>query len=48
MHRMRLQEQNVMSVARQNGIKHLDEIEVAIVERNGAISIFKREDQQPG
>jgi uncharacterized membrane protein YcaP (DUF421 family) len=48
MHRMRLQEQDVMSVARQNGIKHLDEIDAAIVERNGAISIFKRGDQQPG
>jgi uncharacterized membrane protein YcaP (DUF421 family) len=41
MYRMRLQEQDVMAVARQNGVRHLEEIETAIVERNGAISIFK-------
>jgi uncharacterized membrane protein YcaP (DUF421 family) len=45
MYRMRLQEQDVMSVARQGGIYHLDDIETAIVERNGAISVFKRQQQ---
>lgn len=43
MSRMRLQEQDVMAVARQGGIRHLDEIDTAIVERNGAISVFKIE-----
>jgi uncharacterized membrane protein YcaP (DUF421 family) len=46
MGRMRIQEQDVMSVARQSGIKTFDEIDTAIVERNGAISIFKVEDKQ--
>ena len=45
MYRMRLQEQDVMSVARQGGVYHLDEIETAVVERNGAISIFKRQNE---
>jgi|tagenome__1003787_1003787.scaffolds.fasta_scaffold20987537_10 uncharacterized membrane protein YcaP (DUF421 family) len=44
MSRMRLQQQDVMSVARQGGIYHLDEIATAVVERNGAISIYKQRD----
>jgi uncharacterized membrane protein YcaP (DUF421 family) len=43
MSRMRLQQQDVMSVARQAGIQHLDEIATAVVERNGAISIYKHQ-----
>jgi len=44
MYRMRLCDQDVMSVARQSGISHLEEIDTAIVERNGAISIYKRKE----
>lgn len=44
MQKMRLQEQDVMSAARQGGLRHLDEIETAVVERNGSITIFKRND----
>jgi uncharacterized membrane protein YcaP (DUF421 family) len=40
---MRLQEQDVMAVARQGGIVHLEQIFAAIVESNGAISIFTRD-----
>jgi uncharacterized membrane protein YcaP (DUF421 family) len=45
MHRMRLQQQDVMSVARQGGVLRLDEIDTAVVERNGSISIYKRHDK---
>jgi len=37
----------LMAVAPQNGIKQLDEI-AANIERDGAIRILKRADQQPG
>ena len=46
MSRMRLYDQDVMSVARQQGIGHMDEIDTAVVERNGAISIFKRQEKE--
>lgn len=46
MSRMRLQEQDVMSVARQGGILHLEQIDTAIVERNGEISVFKCSDKE--
>jgi uncharacterized membrane protein YcaP (DUF421 family) len=42
---MRLYDQDVMSVARQAGIAHIDEIQTAIVERNGVISIFKHQEK---
>ncbi len=45
MYNMRLQEQDVMSVARQGGILHLVQIDTAIVERNGSISVFRRSDK---
>jgi uncharacterized membrane protein YcaP (DUF421 family) len=45
MHRMRLQQQDVMSVARQGGVLRLEEIDTAVVERNGSISIYKRQDK---
>jgi uncharacterized membrane protein YcaP (DUF421 family) len=35
----------VMSVARQGGVLRLDEIDTAVVERNGSISIYKRHDK---
>ena len=42
MKKMRLQEQDVMSAARNKGIGSLDDIDMAVVERNGEISIFKK------
>lgn len=45
MSRMRLYDQDVMSVARQAGIARMDDIETAIVERNGVISVFKRQEK---
>jgi uncharacterized membrane protein YcaP (DUF421 family) len=44
MDRMKLQDTDVMNSARTKGIKSLDEIEYAVLERNGAISILKYED----
>jgi uncharacterized membrane protein YcaP (DUF421 family) len=38
---MRLQETDVMAAARTTGLKSLHEIEYAVLERNGAISIIK-------
>lgn len=38
--RMRIQDDDVMSMARDQGIKSLDEIDYAILERNGEISII--------
>jgi uncharacterized membrane protein YcaP (DUF421 family) len=42
MQRMRLQETDIMAAARTKGVKSLDEIKYAILERNGGISILKR------
>ena len=39
---MHLAEDDVMAVARTKGIRSLQEVNYAILERNGAISIFKR------
>lgn len=41
MKRMRLQDDDIMAMARDNGIERLDQIEYAILERNGEISIIK-------
>ena len=43
MGRMRLQDTDIMAAARTKNIGSLDEIEYAILERNGAISIIRRE-----
>jgi uncharacterized membrane protein YcaP (DUF421 family) len=40
--RLQLHEQDVMTRARQQGIERLDQIQFAVVERNGAISIVRR------
>jgi uncharacterized membrane protein YcaP (DUF421 family) len=42
---MRLQEQDVMSVARGQGMRRIEEVQEAIVERNGSISVYKVENQ---
>ncbi len=43
MEKMKLQDTDVMNSARTKGVKTLDEIEYAVLERNGAISILKYE-----
>ncbi len=43
MEKMRLQDMDVMAAARTKGAKTLDQIKYAILERNGAISIIKKE-----
>jgi uncharacterized membrane protein YcaP (DUF421 family) len=41
MEKMRLQDMDVMAAARTKGVKSLDQIKYAILERNGGISIIK-------
>jgi uncharacterized membrane protein YcaP (DUF421 family) len=41
MNKMRVQDTDVMAAARSKGVKTLDDIEYAILERNGSISIIK-------
>jgi uncharacterized membrane protein YcaP (DUF421 family) len=42
---MRVQDDDVMAVARAQGLRSLDQIDVAVLERNGAISIFEAENK---
>lgn len=44
MNEMRLQDMDVMAAARTKGVKTLDEVKYAILERNGAISILKADE----
>ena len=46
MRKMRIQEQDVMATARDNGLQRLDQIDYAILERNGEISIVKASGQE--
>jgi uncharacterized membrane protein YcaP (DUF421 family) len=41
MKRMRIQDDDVMAMARDNGLERLDQIDYAVLERNGEISIIK-------
>lgn len=43
MKRMRVDDMDVMAAARSKGVKTLDQIKYAILERNGGISIIKKE-----
>jgi uncharacterized membrane protein YcaP (DUF421 family) len=43
--RMRLHTQDVMTVARQAGLEHLSQIQFAVVERNGSISIIRKQQE---
>lgn len=43
MTKMRLADDDVMAAARLKGVKSLDQIKYAILERNGAISIIKKQ-----
>ena len=45
MRRMRVQDDDVMENARDQGLKTLDKIESAVLERNGEISIIPKEDK---
>ena len=42
MKKMRIQDDDVMAMARDNGLERLDQIEYAILERNGEISIIEK------
>ena len=42
MQRMRIADDDVMAAARTKGVKTLDQIKYAVLERNGAISIIKK------
>ena len=46
MHGMNLAPEDVMASARLNGLRTFDQIEYAILERNGGISIVKKEDEE--
>ena len=45
MRRMRIADDDVMEKARDQGLKTLDQIESAVLERNGEISIISKEDE---
>ncbi len=42
MKKMRMQDDDVMAMARDSGLERLDQIEYAILERNGEISIVEK------
>ena len=46
MKRMRLQDDDVMAMARDQGLERLDQIEYAILERNGEISIIPASEEE--
>jgi uncharacterized membrane protein YcaP (DUF421 family) len=48
MNAMRIQDTDVMAAARTKGLKTLSQIKYAILERNGAISIIKADEQSGG
>lgn len=45
MQRMRIADDDVMEKARDQGLKTLDQIDTAVLERNGEISIIPKEDE---
>ena len=45
MQRMRLAPDDVMAAARTKGMRSLDDVDYAILERNGGISTFEKEDK---
>jgi uncharacterized membrane protein YcaP (DUF421 family) len=45
MKKMRIQDDDVMAMARDNGLESLDQIEYAILERNGEISIIQASEE---
>ena len=45
MQRMRLAPEDVMAAARTKGIRAIEDIDYAILERNGGISVMKKEEE---
>jgi uncharacterized membrane protein YcaP (DUF421 family) len=45
---MRVTDDDVMAMARDNDVKTLDQIKYAVLERNGEISIIPKKDEQAG
>jgi uncharacterized membrane protein YcaP (DUF421 family) len=45
---MRLAPEDVMAASRTKGFRNFDQIDYAILERNGGISILKKKDQKEG
>src|ERR1700741_3564363 len=45
---MRWVEQDIMSVARQKGMRRIDEIDTVVSERNGSLSVFQKEQPKMG
>ena len=43
LHELRMLEEDVLAAARESGVRRMSEIELAIVERNGRLTIFKRD-----
>ncbi len=43
LHGLRMLEEDLQAVARQQGMKSLDKIKLAVVERDGNVALFKRE-----
>ena len=43
LHGLRMIEEDLMAAARQSGMKNLDEVRLAVVERDGNVALFKRE-----
>ena len=43
LHGLRMVREDLMSAARQKGMKSLDEVRLAIVERDGSITLYQRE-----
>src|SRR4051812_1762423 len=41
-HRLRLHMQDIMTAAREDGVERMDQIRFAVVERNGSISIVRK------
>jgi len=46
MNSVRIQEQDVMAAARQQGIRRVEQFHFAVVERNGSVSVFKKEEDE--
>jgi uncharacterized membrane protein YcaP (DUF421 family) len=46
MRKMRIQDQDVMAAARSEGVGRLDQVEYAILERNGEISIIQADKER--
>jgi uncharacterized membrane protein YcaP (DUF421 family) len=44
MGRMRVQDMDVLATARTKGLRTISQVRYAVLERNGAISVFKKED----